>query len=794
MTRSLMEARLNHDFGQVRVHTDARAQESARALNAAAYTVGPDLVFGPGMYQPTTSGGRKLLVHELTHTVQQSAGQNQPSAPLKISEAGDATEQEAESAAEAGGQFYHPTLSAPLQISRQGQAAAPSRQPFSLLWSEFDQHRHSRRDAEALALAPALISAMSTEDLIARGNDLGLWLMDQGNWPLAQQVFYRARRAWFTRTNVINNSGGSVPTLASDVPPFINSPFAPTAQLNPDQPQPLIDRAMREERAGRTAQAFALFGQAYLIVQLQLQRASAERQTDIESGAQLGTTVLTGPSARAASYAATGESIALMRAILGFYPQLEREALEARDYPAATRAADLAYRLRMILRDRYTVWEGPNIITAETTAVSAGPAATTLIHGVNARDEVVTRLPGTPAQAGLSYAYSLENLQQHIAGQEEFISLLWHFPGIVNRFGGRRPPRPNMADAAERRQVWAIIFQAVQGHSDGLARLLSLMQTYLQHYTFHTDWSIRDFGVNYLTTDFPTDLAGRAARDCGVYALTVAYELFQAVRSVSPAPHVAFRLFAMFDHVILGIFSGNQHFIVNNDQITGPFPGGDPNVAFQTLEGVRIGTSAYDISPVVTQDLAATDAPVSEAQFRDQAWERYRALVNWQLQPLPPGGALQTEQQRREAAYRQYYNALENINEHAPVLAGALNDLSAGLRQTPPQFTPQQVGQRLTELTAEHWNMINDFFGCIRINLVPRNPNLPHPVLTHPQIFSEHAFDHPLTRLAEALMYYESLGGTLNPQQTTFLGAIRLIPFLRDQLDAYDGRHRPPLF
>src|SRR5439155_11614209 len=66
-----MEPRLGHDFSHVRVHTDAKAAESARAVNALAYTVGQNVVFGARQYEPHASEGRRLLAHELTHVVQQ---------------------------------------------------------------------------------------------------------------------------------------------------------------------------------------------------------------------------------------------------------------------------------------------------------------------------------------------------------------------------------------------------------------------------------------------------------------------------------------------------------------------------------------------------------------------------------------------------------------------------------------------------------------------------------------------------------------------------------------------------
>lgn len=70
--RSFMESRFGHDFSRVRIHADARAAESARALDARAYTLGRDIVFGTGEYRPESLEGRRLLAHELTHVIQQS--------------------------------------------------------------------------------------------------------------------------------------------------------------------------------------------------------------------------------------------------------------------------------------------------------------------------------------------------------------------------------------------------------------------------------------------------------------------------------------------------------------------------------------------------------------------------------------------------------------------------------------------------------------------------------------------------------------------------------------------------
>src|ERR1700674_1762946 len=73
-TLAFFEPRFGRDFSQVRVHTDTKAADSATAVNALAYTVGRDVVFGPGQYDPQDKKSEHLLAHELTHVVQQASG------------------------------------------------------------------------------------------------------------------------------------------------------------------------------------------------------------------------------------------------------------------------------------------------------------------------------------------------------------------------------------------------------------------------------------------------------------------------------------------------------------------------------------------------------------------------------------------------------------------------------------------------------------------------------------------------------------------------------------------------
>jgi hypothetical protein len=71
--REYFQPCFGHDFSAVRIHTDQAAAESARSIGAKAYTVGSHIFFGANEYQPENQSGRRLLAHELAHTIQQTA-------------------------------------------------------------------------------------------------------------------------------------------------------------------------------------------------------------------------------------------------------------------------------------------------------------------------------------------------------------------------------------------------------------------------------------------------------------------------------------------------------------------------------------------------------------------------------------------------------------------------------------------------------------------------------------------------------------------------------------------------
>jgi len=98
-SRAFFEPRFGHDFGNVRVHADGLAAESARAVDARAYTVGRDIVLGSSASGAESAASRQLLAHELAHTIQQGSADLSRTESLRVNEPGDAHEQEADRAA-----------------------------------------------------------------------------------------------------------------------------------------------------------------------------------------------------------------------------------------------------------------------------------------------------------------------------------------------------------------------------------------------------------------------------------------------------------------------------------------------------------------------------------------------------------------------------------------------------------------------------------------------------------------------------------------------------------------------
>ena len=155
-TRTDMESRLGHDFGDVRVHTDSRAHDSAKAVNAHAYTVGSNIVFQRDKYDASSTDGRTMLAHELTHVVQQRSGpvEGTPTGGgIQVSDPSDRYEREAVSNAEHVMSTPTPAAASPAGPAVQRQADEEEEPEDAAVQGAFVQRAEGEEEEEEAAPA-----------------------------------------------------------------------------------------------------------------------------------------------------------------------------------------------------------------------------------------------------------------------------------------------------------------------------------------------------------------------------------------------------------------------------------------------------------------------------------------------------------------------------------------------------------------------------------------------------------------------------------------------------------------
>ena len=122
------EQALGVDLSAIRVHADPQSADAGRAIGARAYTIGQDIHFNDGQYNPASSDGQLLLAHEVAHTVQQGQGSPTAHCKLEVSEPEDALEVEADRAAAAmlrGQAVSVSSVPGPAPIARKKEAPSP---------------------------------------------------------------------------------------------------------------------------------------------------------------------------------------------------------------------------------------------------------------------------------------------------------------------------------------------------------------------------------------------------------------------------------------------------------------------------------------------------------------------------------------------------------------------------------------------------------------------------------------------------------------------------------------------
>lgn len=330
--------------------------------------------------------------------------------------------------------------------------------------------------------------------------------------------------------------------------------------------------------AGRHGEAMEILGHAFLLLQVDAERASNDRNAEIDADKQEPHRI---GLRRSVDYTRISQLYGWMRDLFSVYPNLARTLKAAGRTSDARLAERVGFRLRTRSREEFTLRDetvaGGRLVgaamVAEVEKVSTPEGEALRLEGRLGETTDLTELPGLKKVSDYdTYAEqseSLNTLTEQIGEQVDLIDALLDRPEIARAFPSGDI---DMHDLNTRVKVWSILLQSLLGSGrddkQALSLLMSLMQLYLSAFTVHTKYNIRDSGTPYLTSNLPEDLAGRAERDCGVYAMYAAYEVFMAARAAG-RPKLDFSLVSVPGHVMLAIQMRGQDatWVVNNDSL-----------------------------------------------------------------------------------------------------------------------------------------------------------------------------------------------------------------------------------
>ena len=185
--RNQMEASMGQDFSDVKVHTGSDAANASKSVQAQAFTVGNEIVFNEGKYNPSSAEGQRTIAHELTHVVQQREGavDGTPRAGgISVSDPGDKFEQEAEANADvvmAGGGGGHEghDHAAPAGVQREADDEAP----VQTMRDDTVQRVEEDEELQALHDDTAVQREEEDEDLQALHDDTAVQREEEEDLP-----------------------------------------------------------------------------------------------------------------------------------------------------------------------------------------------------------------------------------------------------------------------------------------------------------------------------------------------------------------------------------------------------------------------------------------------------------------------------------------------------------------------------------------------------------------------------------------------------------------------------------
>ena len=395
---------------------------------------------------------------------------------------------------------------------------------------------------KALDLARQLAAAPSTDfgDYLQHGVELVSFLQEHSEPALAANVLEQVRNAY--QISFVSTGRKLAPLgLAS-------------AGNDPDA---LIRLGEAAARSGRDEEAQRDLGAAHEILSYYAQQLTDTRVTAMQADSDADQAIAkAGGSdkarqqalheasdmphafARDLQYSSLTSIYNAMRNIYSVWSVIEREALDAGDAARAAAARTRSDDLHRVLGEQFS-WGTPQlpgpigeevrepVETAEVSYVDTPHGPGLRLHGTNRAETDLTQLPGLPSPKEVGNNVQVQNLgslQQAITRQSDLQAELARQPAIRAAFGNKPI---DLNDTAQRQKAWLIMYRVFASSAgNALGALMALIGRYQKAYTIHTTYNVRDWGVSYLDSTMPTDLAGRVEKDCGVYALTVAWDVF----------------------------------------------------------------------------------------------------------------------------------------------------------------------------------------------------------------------------------------------------------------------------
>ncbi|TXE07850.1 DUF4157 domain-containing protein [Gelidibacter salicanalis] len=731
-TNQFMSSRFGIDFSGVNIHSDDKAAKMSRAMGAKAFTSGKDIYFNSGEYKPQTHGGKELLAHELVHTVQQGRSF-------------------------AGTDIQRDVYSGPT-------TAAEILEEINRKLSNYDLIRIDE-------LVTNFVLMSSNEEKIEHGIGLVGRLLEHNLEADARNVLDGVSSAFMfafaVSSELLNNSIFS-----------LDNPI-----------ESLIEQANRQEAHGNNDISIELLRNAFYIAQILVLLKTERLDEDISQRLADNPVV-----ANASFFGILGVMLYysfttlynIMRNVVTFYIQKQRQAQLVGNSVAARQYDILDGRLNAALsEDRISfsgsVGRGLTVMSTIPTTPDPNPE----LIGANNTRETIRPLPGTPRPDEIAqhpyYSIEMPTLLNTIRNQELLVNEVFAFPEVVAAFPGQTIDWESRSD---RIKLWNALYDGLvrlHGTTNALPELMHWIQRYLQNYTFHTEYDIRDFGRSYLDSEMPTDLIGRVARDCGVYAVTVAYEIYRIARHGSL--NINFRIYTSLDHVILIILDAaeNRHFVLSNDVIDGPNSGVSDSEIINSVGNsfAAIGQTQFGVSPILHND--AGNSSMGDRSFQRQAWNNFRQIGHqWGLRDREVNNP---ETSEPESLTDRHYQDLRAFNQRSLRTVEKVQRIEEELASATDAMERNRILQRdliplANAVITDLWPLFMRLGECADIATTSRSLAR----RSREFVFNSGGAVHPLVQVAIKLLQFQNNGGVLEAHQNFFICSLQRIDMFNSQL------------